>query len=383
MTVAPDHSGPPPALAQAFLTIDLGALAANWKTLRARAAPAECAAVVKADAYGVGIEQATTTLLAAGCRTFFVAHASEGARVRAALGGSDAARIFGLNGLPCGDDVPSAYLALGLRPVIGSLEELAVWLAADRALFRALPFALHFDTGMNRRGIDPRDAARARDMIAAVGARPELLMSHFVSSEIDDDPLNRDQIDCFGHLRALFPGVPASLANSSGVYLGRPAHLDLVRPGYALYGGNPTPGQPNPMRPVVRLQAPILQVRSVEAGATVGYNAQWTAKRRTRLATIGVGYADGFPRAAMSTDQKPGAQAVIGGTICPLAGRVSMDLIVIDATDAPPQDVTPGALVELLGERITIDDLGARAQTIGYEILTGLGRRYHRRYLSA
>ncbi len=377
MTRANSHSGPPLAEAQAILTIDLGALCENWRKLRDHSAPAECAAVVKADAYGIGTEPAVRALFDAGCRTFFVAHASEGARVRAALGANDA-RIFGLNGLLAGDGIAEAFVLHGLRPVIGSLGELKQWLAHTSG---RLPFALHFNTGMNRLGIELQEAGAARDMLRAANAQPELLMSHFVSSEVINDPLNQSQIDGFAHVREMFPGIAASVANSSGIYLGQRPHFDLVRPGYALYGGNPTPGLPNPMRSVVMLEAPIIQVRTIEAGETAGYNAQWTAKRRSRLATIGVGYADGFPRAAMNTDTKVGAQAVVGGVICPFAGRVSMDLIVIDVTDAPADSTVPGAMVELLGKTITVDDLGARANTIGYEILTGLGRRYHRRYV--
>lgn len=378
MTREPHHGGPPLAETQGVLTIDLGALVANWRLLRDLSAPAKCAAVVKADAYGIGSEHAAKALHAAGCRTFFVAQASEGVRVRAALKDMRDARIFALNGLLPEPSVADVFVEHGLRPVLGSLDELRLWLSHTAG---RRPFALHFNTGMNRLGIEIAEAEDARAMLAKSGAVPELLMSHFVSSEVIDDPLNQKQIDGFAKVRQVFPGIPASVANSSGIFLGQKPYFDLVRPGYALYGGNPTPNLSNPMRSVVKLEAPIIQLRNIEAGETVGYNAQWTARRPTRLATIGIGYADGFPRSAMNTDSKLGAEAVIGGVICPFAGRVSMDLIVIDVTDAPGDSVYIGAPVELLGEKITVDDLGARSNTIGYEILTGLGRRYHRRYV--
>ncbi len=413
-----------PAAAQAALTIDLQALADNWKFLALKAGGAECAAVVKADAYGIGIEPAVRALLQAGCKTFFVAHASEGAQVRAALGARAGFRIYVLNGLLPGDDVSRQYIDHGLRPVVGSLSELQSWI--ERAILHhaRIPCALHIDTGMNRLGLSPHDidsvAARVlpthiavdepwEPVLAplAVGTFPaagkvmavrkrqpytpaptgqggvyiDLVMSHFISSEEPDSPLNWRQISDFKKAREKFPGVAASICNSSGIFLPQKPFLDLVRPGYALYGGNPTPGAPNPMRAVISLQAPIIQLREIEAGQCVGYNGQWTAKRPTRLATIGVGYADGVPRALMATDTRPGGEAMVLGRRCPFAGRVSMDLIVIDVTDVADPALAPGTLAELLGESIGVDDMGARAGTIGYEVLTSLGRRYRRRYI--
>jgi alanine racemase len=205
-------------------------------------------------------------------------------------------------------------------------------------------------------------------------------MTHFVSSEDASDATNDIQIARFASVRGALPHARASLANSSALFLPQKPFGDLVRPGYALYGGNPTPGAANPMRAVVRLEAPLLQTRIVEPGETVGYNAQWTAKRRTRLATIGVGYADGLPRAAMGIDDRPGGEAMVAGVRCAFAGRVSMDLTIIDVTDVPAEKL-PGASALLLCDDITIDDLGLRAATIGYEILTRLGARYHRVYV--
>jgi alanine racemase len=239
--------------------------------------------------------------------------------------------------------------------------------------------ALHFDTGMNRLGFPYEAAAQIAGRLGRDGGIA-LVMSHFACSE-EDHPLNAMQIERFGAVRAQFPGIAGSLSNSSGIFLGHAAHHDLVRPGVALYGANPTPGKPNPMQSVVTLEGRVVQLREVEQGATVGYSATWKAQRPTRLAIISIGYADGFLRAASASDEKPGAEAIVAGRRCPIAGRVSMDLIAIDVTDvaAPPQR---GELVTLLGHGIGVDDLAERAGTIGYEVLTSLGRRYRRIYRS-
>lgn len=377
------ESGPPRHLAQATLTIDLDAIVANWRLLAAQAAPAECSAVVKADAYGTGVEQVAPALAQAGCRTFFVAQASEAVFLRKLL--PDAAiRIYALNGIANGADTVRALLDANIRPVLFSAEDLVLWLETGAAAAGA---GLQFSTGMNRLGFAPDEAAA---LAASLGVTPaasprlqlDFVMSHYVSSEIPDDPCNRRQIDAFEAVRAHFPGVPASMANSSGIFLrGAPAY-DLARPGYALYGGNPTPGAPNPMRPVVTLEAPVLQVRAVAVGESCGYNATWMARRPSRLATIGVGYADGLLRSAAAPG-KTGARAMVGGIACPFAGRVSMDLIILDVTDVPAAALRRGAPVVLIGPDTGIDDLAAQAGTIGYEILTGLGRRYNRIYIQS
>ena len=357
--------------AYALLTIDLSAVATNYRLLRARAAPAQCAAVVKADAYGLGIDDVVPALSRAGCETFFVAHVSEARRVRAV---ARAAKIYVLNSLPLGG--AAALRTVDAVPVLGSLAEIARW----RAGAGDAPFALHVDTGMNRLGVSMAEAA---DIARGGAAGIELVMSHFVSSEDMSDPANARQVAAFAKLRALFPRAKLSLSNSSGLFLEARPMLDLVRPGYALYGGNPTPGAPNPMRAVVKLEAPVIQLRLIEAGETVGYNSQWTARRRTRLATVSIGYADGFPRAAGGTDaRREGAQGIVRGARCRIAGRVSMDLIVLDVTDAP-RDVAPGDMAEFLGAEIGIDELAEHGGTIGYQVLTGLGARYAREYVGS
>jgi alanine racemase len=366
-----DASGPDGSEAGGILTIDLAAIVANWRALGRRAAPAACAAVIKADGYGCGIEQVAGALAKAGCETFFVANLAEARRARAV---APEAAIYVLNGILPG--TAPAYADANVRPVIGSSAEFDEWQAFRAASGWSGGAALHIDTGMNRLGLSRDEAARLGNQHGIA-----LVMSHFACSE-EDHPLNAIQIESFRELRTLFPGIAGSLANSSGIFLGSEAHHDLVRPGVALYGANPTPGKPNPMQSVVTLQGRIVQFRSVEEGATVGYSATWTAKRSTRLAIVSVGYADGFLRAASASDARPGAEAIVAGQRCPMAGRVSMDLIAIDATDLPDGKAKRGDLVTLLGPEIGVDDLAARAGTIGYEVLTSLGRRYRRVYRS-
>ena len=375
------ETSPLEAEAGGVLTIDLGALAANWRSLQDRAAPAECAAVVKADGYGLGLAPVVRALTCAGCRTFFVADLSEAVTAREACG--DAA-IYILNGLLPG--TATTYAGLALRPILGSPEEIVEWAAFCRDAGARLPAAIHLDTGINRLGLTPAQAAEIAASPLLAAFEPALVMSHFVSSEEPENPLNARQVARFGAVRQLFPDVPASLCNSSGIFLPERPHFDLVRPGYALYGGNPIPGRPNPMAAVIRLEGRILQVRTAEDGETVGYNAQWTARGRRRLAVVSVGYADGYPRAASATDLKhngeaPFGEAIVAGRRCPFAGRVSMDMIVLDVTDAPEDAAHRGALVTLIGDDLTLDEVGRRAGTIGYEVLTSLGRRYARRYM--
>ncbi|NDA46613.1 MAG: alanine racemase [Alphaproteobacteria bacterium] len=373
MTFKPvQNCSPPASEAQAILTLDLAALVANWRFLAQRVGSAECSAVIKADAYGIGLEQALTPLLKAGCRSFFVAHVSEGVRARRMAPDQDI-KIYLLNGLMLSSETLDQIAQHHLIPVISSLSQWQFW--NEHEVSKDLPYVLHVNTGMNRLGLQMDEA-----LSLAGRAKPELIMSHFVSSEIASDPQNEQQIKSFDVLRQAFPGIRASLANSSGIFLPQQPYYDLVRPGYALYGGNPCPDQPNPMRNVVSLSAPILQVREIKRGESVGYNGTWTAQRPTILATLGLGYADGFLRSGSGPNGKSGAEGWLGGSPCPVVGRISMDLTILDVTDAPDSDVRPGALVELLGPHRSIDDLANRSGTIGYEILTSLGWRYHRIY---
>ena len=367
------ETGPSAAQAGGILTINLSAIEANWKELGRRAMPSECAAVIKADGYGCGLEQVARTLTDAGCKTFFVADLGEARRVRNVVA---VPAIYVLNGLLPG--TTTAYADINARPVIGSLVELAEWDAFCAANQWHGGAALHVDTGMNRLGIPADEAAALAPRIRAENHGITLLMSHLVCSEQPEHPLNEKQIQLFRDVRLLYRGIPGSLANSSGIFLGSSAHCDVVRPGAALFGVNPTPGHSNPMRPVVELHAHVVQVRTVPKGETIGYNAAWTAKHATRVAIVTVGYADGYPRAASATDSAPGAEAIVAGVRCPLAGRVSMDLLAIDITALPDHTVRRGDLVTLIGGGIGVDDLATAAGTIGYEVLTSLGNRYHR-----
>jgi alanine racemase len=367
-------AGPPQVETGARLDIDLNAVHANYLALSRHATPAECAAVVKADGYGLGIGPVTRTLVQAGCKTFFVADLQEARSVRA---DAPEAVIYVLNGVAPGSG--PTFAELYAQPIISSLVELAEW---DHFVASANwhgGAALQVDTGINRLGLSMEEAAALAPRIASETHGLTLLMSHFACADTPTHPLNDKQIRDFREIRVLFRGVPSSLANSSGIFLGDSALCDLVRPGSALFGVNPTPQRANPMQPVVRLSAPILQVRHVPKGGTVGYGAAWTAKRASRVAIVGLGYADGYHRVAGAPDTK-GAGVMIGGKLCPFAGRVSMDLMAVDVTDVSEGTARRGETVTLIGDDLTVDTVGAAWRTIGYEVLTSLGKRYHRVY---
>ena len=354
------------------LTIDLGALGANWRALAADVAPAECAAVVKADAYGIGIDQVVPALRAAGCRTFFVALPDEGRRVRAVS--SDVA-IYVLNGFFA--EAAELYRQSELRPVLNTLDEVELW--AWRGGGAAS--AIQVDTGMNRLGLSLHEAlelARRPDRLTAI--RPSLLLSHLACADTPQHPLNAEQLALFRELRAQFPKLPASLANSAGIALGSDYHFDLVRPGIAVYGAACAEDRPI-LSTVVTAEARILQVREAAAGETVGYGAAERLKRDTRIAILSAGYADGYLRAAGSAEGRPGASVGIRGRRAPILGRVSMDLIAVDVTGIV--GVSPGDRAELFGPNVPIDEVAAAAGTIPYELLTGLSRRAERRYVGA
>ncbi len=361
-------------MTSAELVIDRSATVMNRRRLARLVGSAECAAVVKADAYGTGLEGAVRALAADGCRTFFVAHPSEGIRAREV---APDAVIYVLNGLAPG--TAGDYGPWRLRPVLGSPEDISEWQDYVHATELPGEAAVHVDTGMNRLGLAPADwgdvAARRRDN--TLGFEITLLMSHLVSAEEPEAGINGRQIASFAEARALFPGVKGSLANSAGIFLGPDAHHDLVRPGYALYGGNPLPGERNPMEPVVRLSVPLLQVRDVRPGDAVGYNGTWIAGRPSRIATVSLGYADGFLRSGSAPTGVHAAEAVVAGVVCPVAGRISMDLLALDVTDVP--GAKRGDEAMFIGGELDIDRVGRNAGTIGYEILTQLGRRHPRR----
>jgi len=359
----------PLAHAGAVLSVDLDAIRTNFRELVLRLGNAECGAVVKANSYGMGTEQVAPVLWNAGCREFFVAHIEEGLRLRAILA---EARIHILNGMYQGAE--ETYREHHMIPVIGSLQEAAVWKAFCGE--NPLPCDLHVDTGMLRLGLSPAEMTQVTenpDLVA--GLDIQNVISHLASADEAGSPQNAQQLAAYRRVREIIPQGRASFCNSSGIFLGSEFHHDLVRPGFALYGGNPTPGKDNPMNGVITLKARIVQVRDADVPETVGYGATHALKGRSRVATVPVGYADGLLRSLSSK-----TCGYIGEHRVPLIGRVSMDLITFDVTDVPEQDCAPGKWIEMIGPKHSIDDLARDGDTIGYEILTSLGRRYHRIY---
>ncbi len=355
------------------LTVDLDAIADNWRALGARHG-APVAAVVKADAYGLGAQRVGARLFAEGARHFFVAYAEEGLVLRPHVPGAMLAILNGLDPAMAG-----LYAAQGFAPVLGTLEEVAAWSAQARRVGRALPALLHVDTGMNRLGVSGAELGRlAAEPAMLDGIDVLFVITHLANAEMADDPRNAGQAARFAEACSLLPPARRSIANSSGVFLGGVVRSDLARPGAAVYGINPTPGAANPMRPVMRLTARVLQLRAVKAGETVGYNGIWTAQRPTLVATVSVGYADGYHRAISNDAARHGASAAFDGARLPLIGRISMDLATFDATGRP--DIRQGSELELIGPAIPPDEVAVWAGTNGYEVLTSLRPRHGRLY---
>jgi alanine racemase len=360
-------SSDPAARASALLEIDLGAIVANWRLLAQRAAPALCAAVVKADAYGLGAATVSPALATAGCRLFFVATLDEGIALRAALGPEPEIAVF--NGpLP---GTVGEFAAHRLIPVLNEPGQIAAW----KGQKPSPPAMLHIDTGMSRLGLCTREFAAFAAELPKSGIAWRAIISHLACADTPDHALNEQQRTRFAAATERVPGVPTSLAASSGIFLGPAYHFDFVRPGAALYGVNPQPRRPNPMRQVVRLSGKILQVREIDRGESVGYGAAHVMRKPGRVATVAVGYADGWLRSLSHR-----GCGYIGGKRIPLLGRVSMDLVTFDVSAIDAAQARPGASIELLGEHYGVDDAAADAGTIGYEVLTALGSRFHRIY---
>jgi alanine racemase len=374
---APRLGGPGNARARAadragaILEIDLDAIAANWQKLADRVAPgARCAAVVKADAYGLGMAKVAPALARAGAKTFFVATLDEGLALREAL---PRAQIAVLNGLVMG--TPADFAKAALTPVLNDLGQLRDWqgYAARRG---GAPAMLHLDTGMARLGLSPKETAR---LIAEPGLLSgfalALILSHLACANEPAHPMNLAQFEAFRAALKRLPSAAASLAASSGAFLGSDFLFDMVRAGAALYGVNPIPGRPNPMRQVVRLKAKILQTRDVDRGESVGYGAAHRIEKPARIATIALGYADGWLRSSAHR-----GIARIAGKPAPVVGPISMDLVTLDVTGHDPANLRPGMYADVLDERYGVDDAALAAQTIGYEVLTALGSRFQRVY---
>ena len=363
----------PAVTAPGVLTIDLAALRANYRLLIDKAAGAAVAGVVKADGYGLGAGRVASALWDEGCRTFFVAHLDEAMSLRAQL--PPAADIYVLNGLAPGSE--AACRAGRIRPVLNSLDQIAAWRRTAGEAGIILPAALQIDTGMSRLGLSASEVATLRQTPSLLeGIDAALLMSHLACADEPAHPANQAQLRAFQLLADILPQALRSLANSAGVFLGPDYHFDLVRPGIALYGGCPTSGGANPMRPVVRLDARVVQLRQIPAGAGIGYGLAEVADHPMRLATIAIGYADGWPRCIGEV-----GAAFYKGHRLPITGRVSMDSIILGASDDAAAGLGAGEFVELIGSHQSLERVAADAGTISYEILTSLGRRFERRFV--
>jgi len=365
------------------LTIDLSALAANYRLLAARCGPAQTAAVLKADAYGLGIGPVATTLWAAGCQRFFVALPHEGIALRTIL---PEAEIFVLTGL-FAVEAAGAYRKARLIPVLNSQSDLSIWEAHGWDDERPRPCAIHVDTGMNRLGLTPERARALAEENKLTGAlTPVLIMSHLACADTPDHPMNRRQLESFQALRPLFPQSESSLCNSAGIFLGGEYLGDLTRPGIALYGGAPVSGRANPMQAVVTAESRVVQIRTARAGETASYGAA-PLSRDTIIAVSSTGYADGYHRSASGAGVPlrqaigRGAEGFIHGRRVPVLGRVTMDLTLFDVTELGPDAVAVGEHIELFGPNLPIDEVAEAAGTIAYELLTSLGPRYHREYV--
>ena len=365
------RQGTVPGDCAGVIEIDLGALARNYRLFKNKADPACCAAAVKANAYGLGVDRVAPRLWDEGCTDFFVATLDEGLELRGLL---PKASIYVLNGFLEGQE--PEFKKGNLLPVLNDLGQVEFWRRYCKDREKALPCALHFDTGMNRLGLSAADAERLHerpDLLSGITVRS--VMSHLACASDPKHPLSDRQRTAFEAIRERYPDVPASLANSAGVMLGHAYHYDMVRVGIGLYGGNPLDGAAGDVEPVVGLRARILQERVVEAGETVGYNATFTAESQMRLITISAGYADG-----VSTRHSNQGFVAVEGQRANVVGRVSMDLITVDVTEVPAEKTKPGAFVDLIGSGVSLDETAARAGLISYEILTSLSPRFERVY---
>lgn len=366
-------------MSHASLTVDIGAIRANWQALNAKV---PSAAVVKADAYGLGAEAVVPALIEAGCRRFFVATVEEGVALASSLaqgqqrsGGADALaliEIYIFHGIASREEGKICQQS-GLIPVINSPAQWEYWQTAPSA------YALHVDSGMNRLGFS---AAELQIWIEKhwpqAAGRCQFLMSHLACAERSNHPLNALQLQRFKAARALLPQVPASLANSSGVFLNADYHADFARPGCAIYGINPTPLMPNPMRQVARLSAPILQLQTAgKDEETVSYGASYAIAKGARIATVGLGYADGYLRALSNK-----GQAILAGKRVPIAGIVTMDMMMLDVSTIPENALGLGMEAEFIGSLLTVDEVAGKAGTIGYELFTRLGARVKKQYIT-
>jgi alanine racemase len=355
-----------------LITIDLDALTANYRHCRDRVAPANCAAVVKADAYGLGIGRVARALLDAGCRQYFTATHGEGIVLRGLL---PDAEIYVFEGVT--PESAEALCQHRLVPVLITPAQARTWAERGHQLGRTLPAVIDIDTGMARLGM-------GRQEVEALCAEPSVfdrldlryVMTHLACADEREPGRVDEQLRRFDALRRLLPPAPTSIGNSAGSLMGTGFSGDLARMGIALFGGNPYLDDDYRAAPVLRIQSRILQLREITEPTPVGYGATWTAPAGTRIATVGTGYADGYPWSLGNR-----GIAAVGGRRVPVVGRVSMDLITLDVTGLPDELVQPGCLVDLIGPDISLEEVAERAGTINYEILTRLSQRARRRFL--
>ena len=370
-------------IAPARLTVNLAALADNWRDMARRSGSARTAAVVKADAYGLGLEDCGTAFYEAGARDFFVAVVQEGVTLRAY---APDARIFVLSGIWPGQE--QMFFDNDLVPVLASEEQLAFWMAVI-AEHGEHPCALQVDTGFNRLGLPLQAALElAGDVSRPASFSPVLVLSHLHSGDTPSTPSNNAQLQSFRQVSAAFDGIEASLSASAGIFLGPDYHFDLTRPGIALYGGEAVNGM-KPLRPVAKAEARIVQIRDAADGQTVSYGATYRLSRNSRLAIVSCGYADGYLRSLsgsgvpLRTGGTQGGTGFVAGYRVPVVGRVTMDLTIFDVTDVPENKIRAGDYIELFGPNLPLDEVARAAGTIGYQMLTGIGLRHERRYLDA
>lgn len=364
-----------PSTASAILCINLENIKNNWISLSRFVHPAECAAVVKADAYGLGVQHVVPCLHAAGCNTFFIATPKEAEEVRALCPKGD---IYVLDGLFL--DTAPFLASLEAIPCLSSIEEVKEWSAHAGNTGRKLKSCLHIDSGLTRLGLDPRQMMYLLENNYLLNNLDiVLIMSHLATADEPLDPINKIQNNNFDRFRKYFPKAKASLAASDGMMIGKEFHHNLVRPGYALYGGQAVKEGQTPVKPVVSVYARVLQIREIPEGTSVGYACSWKAQRDTRIAVLAIGYADGLPRSSSATNTIKGGTVRIQESVCPIVGRVSMDLITVDITDCPKK-IVRGDFAEIITLNKSLEEVGHEAGTIGYEILTRLGKRYERIY---
>ena len=353
------------------LTIDLGAIGNNYLLLKNKITPAICGAVVKADSYGLGADIVSSHLYDLGCNDFFVANIEEALSLRKSL--NTKANIYVFGGIR--EKQEDIFIHNNIIPVLNTEYEIYIWNKFTVNLDYKPKAVIHIDTGMNRLGIKFEYAINNINLFQSINI--DFFITHMACADDVESEYNKIQLDKFSQFKELFPDKKFSLANSSSIFLGADYHFDIARPGSALYGVNPTPHKDNPMHNVINLDSKIIQINSYKKGEYIGYSSSYKLNHDSVIATIPIGYADGYLRSLSNN-----SYVYINGNKAPLVGRVSMDLITIDITNISKEFQQVGQVVEIIGNNITVDDLANQAGTIGYEILTSLGSRFKRSYIS-